>query len=285
MLDVFNQYSTILTYFVRYNYFMRIKCPICNEELKNIGGIYRCLNRHSYDIAKEGYINLLKKQGGKDFGDSPDMVKARRSFFDKDFYKPLKKKLTDYIKKYQPGSLVDLGCGEGYYTNFYKNNLDIEIVALDISKEAVKIASKRNKAINYMVASVQDIPLFDKETDLVVNAFTPIDLNEINRILKNDGILITARVGERHLFELKDALYDEVYLNDNKPLVDERFVLLKSDVVKFNIELNSNEDIVNLFMMTPYYHHTSLESKEKLKSLNNLSVGCEFNIDIYRKNS
>lgn len=263
---------------------MRIKCPICNEELKNIGGIYRCENRHSYDIAKEGYINLLKKQGGKDFGDSPDMVKARRSFFDKDFYKPLKEKLTEYIKSYNPDSICDLGCGEGYYTNFYKQNIEADIVALDIAKEAVKIASKRNKEIRYMVASVQDIPLFDKDVDLIVNAFTPIDLNEIHRLLKQDGILITARVGERHLYELKEALYDEIYLNDNKPLVDDRFKLIKADIVKFNIDLNNNTDITNLFMMTPYYHHTSLSSKEKLKLLNNLSVGCEFNIDIYKKN-
>lgn len=264
---------------------MKVKCPICNTELINIGGMYRCENRHSYDIAKEGYINLLKKQGGKDFGDSPDMVKARREFFDKDFYKPLKEKLTEYIKEYNPTNLIDLGCGEGYYTNYYKQNIDVDIIALDIAKEAVKIASKRNRDIKYMVASVQDIPVFDKDVDLVVNAFTPIDLNEINRILKDNGILITARVGERHLYELKDALYEEVYLNDNKPLVDDRFTLLKADVIKFNIKLDSNKDIVNLFMMTPYYHHTSLESKEKLKLLNNLSVGCEFNIDIYRKNS
>ena len=262
---------------------MRIKCPICGNELVLDNHSYKCLNNHSYDIAKEGYTNLLKKQGGKDFGDSVDMVKARRSFFDKDYYKPLKEKLTEYIKEYHPQSILDLGCGEGYYTNYYKENIDADIVALDISKEAVRIASKRNKEIKYLVASIQDIPVFDNETDLVVNAFTPLDLDEIYRVLKNEGILITARVGERHLYELKEALYDEVYLNDNKPLTDERFILLKSDVVKSSIELDSNEDITNLFMMTPYYHHTSLSSKEKLKQLSRLTVSLEFNIDIYKK--
>ena len=154
-------------------------------------------------MAKEGYINLLKKQGGKDFGDSKDMVKARRDFFDKDFYSPLKKRLTQIIDSLNIKSLLDLGCGEGYYTNYYKETLNIDIAALDISKEAVRIASKRNKNILYMVASVQDLPFFDKSIDIAVNAFTPIDLDEISRVLNEEGYLLTARVGEKHLLQLK----------------------------------------------------------------------------------
>lgn len=262
---------------------MKIKCPICNNELTKQDKTYKCLNNHCYDVAKEGYINLLKKQGGKDFGDSKDMVKARREFFDLDYYAPLKKRLTEIISTLKITNLLDLGCGEGYYTNYYKNSLNLDIAALDISKEAVRIASKRNKEITYMVASVQDLPFFDKSIDLAVNAFTPIDLDEICRVLKDDGYLLTARVGEKHLLELKEALYDEIYLNDNKPLVDDRLTLISSEVLKFSISLNSNNDITNLFMMTPYYHHTSLESKERLKKLNNLNVHLEFNIDLYQK--
>ena len=234
-------------------------------------------------MAKEGYINLLKKQGGKDFGDSKDMVKARRDFFDKDFYSPLKKRLTQIIDSLNIKSLLDLGCGEGYYTNYYKETLNIDIAALDISKEAVRIASKRNKNILYMVASVQDLPFFDKSIDIAVNAFTPIDLDEISRVLNEEGYLLTARVGEKHLLQLKEALYDEIYLNDNKPLVNDRFNLLSSEILKFSISLNSNDDITNLFMMTPYYHHTSLSSKERLKNLDKLEVSLEFNIDLYKK--
>ena len=262
---------------------MKIKCPICNAELQRISNTYRCINNHCYDIAKEGYINLLKKQGGKDFGDSKDMVKARREFFDLDYYAPLKERLTDIIAKLNVSDLIDLGCGEGYYTNYYKNTLNIDVTALDISKEAVRIASKRNRDILYMVASVQDLPFFDESVSLAVNAFTPIDLDEINRVLKKDGYLLTARVGEKHLLELKQALYDEIYLNDNKPLTDDRFILLSSEVLKFEIELNDNKQIKDLFMMTPYWHHTSLQSKEKLNTLNHLKVHLEFNIDLYQK--
>ncbi|MDO5440029.1 MAG: methyltransferase domain-containing protein [Erysipelotrichaceae bacterium] len=262
---------------------MKIKCPICNEELVKIDNVYRCLNRHNYDIAKEGYINLLRKQGGKDFGDSPDMVKARRAFFSKDYYHPLKIKLTELIKNYSPSSILDLGSGEGYYTNYFKDKIDADIVGIDIAKEAVRIASKQNRNVNYIVGSVQDIPLFDKSVDLVINNFTPLDVNEITRVLGKNGILITTKVGKNHLIELKQAIYDEVYLNDNEPIKDDRLELLDSLVISFNIELDSNEDIVNLFMMTPYSHHTSLESKEKLKTLDKLSVTCEFNIDIYKK--
>lgn len=261
---------------------MKIKCPICNEELIKIDNVYRCINRHNYDIAKEGYVNLLRKQGGKNYGDSPEMVKARHAFFTLDYYAPLKNELTNIINNFKPRTIVDLGSGEGYYTNFFAKNSKYEIVGIDISKEAVKVASKNNKDILYIVGSVQDIPLFDNSIDLVINNFTPIDLDEIYRILNKDGILITTKVGTNHLIELKKAIYDEAYLNDNEAIDDHRFILLESKIVSFNIDLNNNKDITNLFMMTPYCHHTSLKSKEKLKTLNKLSVTCEFNIDIYK---
>lgn len=261
---------------------MKYKCPICNEELVRIDNVYRCFNRHNYDIAKEGYVNLLKKQGGKDFGDSKDMVKARHSFFNLDYYHDLKIELTKLISSYNPKTILDLGSGEGYYTNYFKENIDADILGIDISKEAIKIASKKSKA-NYAVASVQDIPLFDNSIDLIINSFTPLDLNEIHRVLKENGILITTKVGKNHLIELKQAIYDEVYLNDNDVIVDERFELIDSKVLKFYIELNNNEDITNLFYMTPYSHHTSLASKEKLSRINCLKITCEFNIDIYKR--
>lgn len=262
---------------------MKIKCPICNEELVKIDNVYRCFNRHNYDISKEGYINLLKKQGGKNFGDSPEMVKARRNFFNKDYYNPLKTRLKDIVSSYNPACILDLGSGEGYYTNYLANELNGEIIGIDIAKEAVKIAAKQNKDVTYIVGSVQDIPLYDKSVDLILNNFTPLDLKEINRVLKDKGILVTTKVGKNHLIELKEALYDEVYLNDNVPVEDENLKLLNSEVLKFKISLPTNEDITNLFMMTPYYHHTSLASKEKLKTLKSLEVTCEFNIDVYKK--
>lgn len=262
---------------------MKYKCPICNEELIKIDNVYRCINRHNYDISKEGYVNLLKKQGGKDFGDSKEMVLSRREFFKKDYYKILKEELCNIIEKYKPNNLLDLGSGEGYYTNYLKDKLNIEIIGIDISKEAVKISSKQNKNVNYIVSSVQDIPLFDKSVDLVLNNFTPLELNEIHRVLKEEGILITTKVGKNHLLELKQAIYDNVYLNDNDTINDERLLLLDSKVLSFKMKLDNNNDIMNLFNMTPYSHHTSLMSKKRLESLNRLEITAEFNIDIYKK--
>lgn len=262
---------------------MNYKCPICNSELVKIDNVFRCINRHNYDISKEGYVNLLKKQGGKEFGDSKEMVISRRNFFSKDYYKPLKEELVTLIKKYKPATMIDLGCGEGYYTNYIKNNIDLDIVGIDISKEAVKLASKNNKEVSYVVASVQDIPLFNSSIDLVLNNFTPLDLNEIHRILKKDGILITTKVGKNHLIELKERIYDEVYLNDNEVIKDNNLDLLESKILKFVINLDNNEDIVNLFSMTPYVNHTSLKAKEKLHKLKSLKVTAEFNVDIYKK--
>lgn len=262
---------------------MKHKCPICSNELVKIDNVYRCINRHNYDISKEGYVNLLKKQGGKDFGDSKEMIISRRNFFSKDYYKPLKEEIVTLIKKYNPTTMIDLGCGEGYYTNYIKDNVNTDMVGIDISKEAVRLASKNNKDVNYAVASVQDIPLFDLSIDLALNNFTPLDIKEINRILSKNGILITTKVGKNHLIELKESIYDEVYLNDNEVIKDDNLELLESKIIKFIINLDNNEDIVNLFSMTPYVNHTSLNAKEKLHKLKSLKVTAEFNIDVYKK--
>lgn len=261
---------------------MIYKCPICNEKLVKIDNVYRCINRHNYDISKEGYINLLKKQGGKEFGDSKEMIRARREFFLKDYYSILKEELLNIIKEFKPNTLLDLGSGEGYYTNYFKDKLNIDITGIDISKEGIKISAKQNKNVNYIVSSIQDIPLFDNSIDLAINNFTPIDVNEITRVLKKDGILITTKVGKNHLIELKEKLYDDVYLNDNEAIDDSRLILLNSKTLTFRINIDNNEDIKSLFYMTPYSHHTSLESKQRLNNIDKLSITCEFNIDIYK---
>lgn len=260
---------------------MNFKCPVCNEKLLLKDRNYRCQNNHVFDVAKEGYVNLLRKQGHKEYGDSVDMVKARREFFSKDYYHPLKERLAEIVKQYKPRTMIDLGCGEGYYTNYIYENYNCDIVGLDISKEAVRLASKANPDVKYVVGSVQDICLFNDSCDMISNLFTPLDLKEIKRVLKKDGHLVLVKVSKNHLLELKQALYDEVYLNDNKPLEDDSLKLVSSEVVEFRIFMDNNKDIVSLFGMTPYSHHTSLESKKRLQKLESLEVTCAFDVEVY----
>ena len=152
-----------------------IICPICKEKLIKEGRTYRCSKNHSFDLSKSGHVNLLldNQKHSKMPGDDKDMVLSRKHFLEKNYYKGISDKLNEIILRNIPENsdkkinILDIGCGEGYYTgnlkNFLdKNNIQSEIIGIDISKEAVISASKSHKGINWIVASATNIPVCDE---------------------------------------------------------------------------------------------------------------------------
>lgn len=262
---------------------MILRCPICRSILQQDVHRYYCKNRHSFDISKEGYVNLLQKQGHKEYGDSIEMVRARHQFFIHDYYAPLKETILSLVKQYHPSHIVDCGCGEGYYTNYLADQLpDIDVVGADISKEAVRYASKNSRA-QYIVASIQKLPMFDECTDLVLNCFAPIDLEETYRLLQSQGIFLTITANTEHLLEFKQALYEDVYLNEVNYIKDERFKLIQETEKEFYIQLDQPERIKELFMMTPYYFRSDKTVYEKLEQLSSIRTKCSFKLHVYQK--
>ncbi len=253
-------------------------CPVCKSPLEKFEGSLKCSSGHSFDIAKQGYVNLLLKNGsGKRHGDDALMVIARQSFLDKGYYSKMRDALCEIVGK---GNVVlDAGCGEGYYTEALAK--DNTVVGLDISKNALKYASRRVKGTPFAVASVSDIPLADSSLDAIVSIFAPESLDEFKRLLKPSGRLITVEPMEGHLFELKEAIYDKPYLNPPLSLKRDGFSFKSGREIKYKIELCSNEDIENLFKMTPYYYKTSATDQNKLKNINSLKIGVEFYIAEY----
>lgn len=256
---------------------MKILCPVCKEVLLNDGTRYYCHNRHSFDISKEGYVNLNQKSS-VNTGDEKEMIKARKLFLDKDHYKFLRDKLNELIDKYKIATLLDLGCGEGYYTQSFNVQ---EKIGLDLSKEALKIASKHDKTTDYILKTIFDIPLHDESVDVVTTIFAPVS-SDIKRVLKNNGRFILVKPDKKHLFELKAAVYDKPYLNEIENTEIDGLKLV--DEIKLNNKvLLNNEDLINLFKMTPYYHRTSKEDFEKLFKIENLEVSFDFIIDVFKK--
>ncbi len=255
-------------------------CPICKSELTRCEGSLKCQSNHSFDIAKQGYVNLLLSNAqGKRHGDDKLMVMARRSFLDKGYYSILRDKIAEVLG--EGHKVLDAGCGEGYYTSlFAKGN---EVYGIDISKDALKSASVRCKDCSFAVASIADIPLPDSSVDGVVLIFAPDSRDEFLRVLKTGGRLITVTPMEKHLFELKEAVYDEPYLNPPTKAEREGFELLSANEVKYTIELDCNEDILALFKMTPYYYKTSKTDQQKLEKIDRLSTRLEFLIAEYEK--
>ncbi len=255
---------------------MNILCPVCKKRLIKYEGSFRCENRHTFDIAKEGYLNLNLKSS-QNTGDNPEMIKARRSFLEKGYYSFLKDAVGDLLN--EEDSLVDLACGEGYYTRDFRCK---DKIGIDLSKSGLRFASKRDKSTLYLLNSIFHDPLPDRCADKVVTIFAPIAGEEIVRILKDDGRFILVRPDVSHLIELKQMIYDTPYLNEAddvniKGLIRERQIAL-SDRRTVN-----NEDLKNLFMMTPYANTTSAADKEKLNEIEELAVSFCFLIDIFKK--
>lgn len=267
-------------------------CPVCGGELNDNGKSLICSLGHCFDKSKFGYVNLLmsSKSSVKRHGDDRLMVRARRDFLDKGYYSFLLDELTGICGEliHDDSVILDAGCGECYYSsNIRKKTESVGIYAhffgIDISKDALEFAFKRKSGIGTAVGSVFSMPVADSSVDVLLNIFSPEAFDEFRRVLKNNGILIRVVPLERHLFGLKKVVYDNPYINEYIPTPIDGFVFEKETVIKNMIELSSNEDILNLFRMTPYYYKTGVEDQKKLEKVNSLLTEAEFGIRIYRK--
>ena len=268
-------------------YMVGFICPVCKEKLNLTDKSYLCPNRHTFDISKDGYVNLLMSQQSslKRHGDDKLMVRARREFLEKGFYEPLRNALCEAVsaRVEAGGFIADIGCGEGYYTGALASSGEYVISGIDISKDALRYASKSLKDCRFAVASAFDLPYGDNTVDCALNIFAPSAYGEFLRILKDDGVLIKAVPFEDHLWELKCALYDVPYKNKPEKRDDELFRLVSVNELKYKITLNCNEDIMNLFMMTPYYYKTGRKETEKLMNLTELETTVHFGVEVYEK--
>lgn len=266
-------------------------CPHCGEKLYIENSSYLCKNRHCYDIAKAGYVNLLPPSGkGKRHGDDKLMVKARADFLAKGYYDRFSSAICGLALKYSGGNsvILDAGCGEGKYTldilnAFTSAGYSPDIIGTDISKDALVYAARKSKIIRFAAASSAALPVEDGSVDLILNIFSPFIKTEFIRALKPGGRVVRAVPLENHLFELKAAIYDKPYLNDVIIPDEEGFSVEEILPVKYSIELNNTEDITGLFMMTPYYYKTGRDDQEKLRGCKELKISLEFELIVYKK--
>lgn len=265
-------------------------CPKCREKLISDGRSMTCPNRHCYDMAKSGYVNLLpsNQTHSKLPGDNKIMVQARRAFLNKGYYSILLEALCKKVMEYAGASckILDAGCGEGYYTSGIAEatkNISAEIIGIDISKNAADYAARRTKAAAFAVASVFHLPIETESVDILTSLFAPFCGEEFIRVLKPGGIMIMVIPSARHLWQLKCAVYEKPYLNEIKDLAIQGFELLSRDAVIDEISLDNSEDINALFSMTPYFYKTDTAGMERLAALDSLTTETGFEILTYRR--
>ena len=261
-------------------------CPKCKENLFQKGGSLICRNNHCYDIAKEGYVNLMLANDKHSLnpGDNDDMVMSRDMFLNKNHYSNLVKSVSEVILKYKKKAILDAGCGTGYYTSIIKKNIENACVyGIDISKKAVKVAAKKDKDISFAVSSVFATPFNDITFDAIISIFSPLAFEEFNRVLKDDGIVVCVYPGEKHLIELKKAIYGEETILNDKSISSDKFVSIEKLSVQGYMDLDKDE-ISNLVRMTPYFYTTPKEKLDNLNCVSILSVQYDFIIEVFKKN-
>ncbi len=263
-------------------------CPVCGDGLLAESRALRCAAGHSFDLAKRGYVNLLRSQSSsaKRHGDDKRMLVARRAFLDAGYYAPLRDLLAATVAREvkADGVLLDAGCGEGYYTAFLAQQFPtLQVCGIDISKDALHMCASRFKEMELAVASAFSLPLADAAADAVVSVFAPCADEEFSRVLKPGGVLIRVIPTERHLFGLKAAIYKEPRLNKPERAEVAGFTLRHRQQLEWELSLNDSDAIRRLFEMTPYFYKTGQEDQERLLSRSQLVTEVAFAILTYEK--
>jgi 23S rRNA (guanine745-N1)-methyltransferase len=261
-------------------------CPLDGDALLRDDGRYLCSNGHSFDIARQGYLNLLlvQQKKSREPGDSREMVDARKAFLDTGVYEPVAEMLVTEVSKAITGLeqavILDAGCGEGYYTDFLLRHMQnawsgerLSVIGLDISKPAVISAARRNPEICWLVGTNRKIPVLPDSVDVIVSLFGYPQFPHFRELLKPGGTLVIADTGSQHLVELRELLYDTVRFSEAPGLaeaIETGFELTGKHSLTFETRELSSPELLDLARMTPHYFRAPRIKREQLEQVESL---------------
>ena len=265
---------------------MDLVCPVCGEQLHKQDRQYVCRNRHSFDIARQGYVNLLTVQQKHSLtpGDTREQVLSRRSFLEAGYYAPIADALTAAAEQYGvSGEILDVGCGEGYYCSRLAGGLGANLTGLDISKEAVRCAAAKYKDALWLTATAAHIPVADGSADLITSLFAVTMPEEFHRILKQGGLYFQVLAAQDHLLGLKGIIYDELKFKEKDSVPDiPGFTRLESIPIRFSFTVEG-EQVQNLFSMTPHVFRIGKAGAERLKNTHVLTDTASCVLNVFRR--
>ena len=264
---------------------MKLLCPICGEILDRIEKQYRCGNGHSFDLARQGYVNLLPVQQKRSLnpGDTREQVLGRRAFLETGCYEPISNTLNETAKELgATGPILDVGCGEGYYSARLAEALDAELTGLDISKEAVRCAAAKYKGPQWLCGTAAHLPVETGSAGVVTSLFALTMAEEFKRVLRPDGYFFQVLAAEDHLLGLKSIIYPELKFKEKNTAPEvPGFELVKSVPIRFTFTVEG-EQVQNLLGMTPHVFRITREGAARLAATETLTDTASAVLNVYR---
>lgn len=278
-------------------------CPICRAELIEVDRCLRCLAGHTYDIASEGYVNLLAGSAiAATVGDAPEMLRARRRFLVRGFYTPLSAAVDEIGLDLAQGAdrepgvpfkILDAGSGEGYYIGMLHRTItdltDEPVCALgvDISKHAARMAANSFPDVLFVVSDVtRALPIADASIDLLLNVFAPRNPAEFARVVTPGGTLVVVIPDPDHLAELRANLSLLDIEPDKEAKVIQRhapmFRLVRSGRVSIDLGLDAAA-VADLLDMTPNYRHRDRQGGPVLESPEPITTTARFTVLVFER--
>ena len=265
---------------------MNLLCPVCGEQLNLSGKQYLCPNRHSFDVARQGYVNLLTVQQKHSLnpGDTREQVLSRREFLEAGFYAPIAEALIAEANRFGiRGQILDVGCGEGYYSARLADALEAPLTGLDISKEAVRCAAAKYKGKQWLCATAAHIPVEDGSVSLLTSLFALTLPEEFRRVLKKDGLYFQVLAAQDHLLGLKGIIYDQLNFKEKNTVPElPGFALRKSVPIRFSFTVEGQQ-IQNLFSMTPHVFRIGKDGAERLRKTETLTDTASCVLNVYQR--
>ena len=256
-------------------------CPICQENLTLVQSSLKCNNRHSFDLAKFGYVNLapqIKQSANYD----KENFQNRQQILESGFYQAILEVVSDLLSNSKNAkTILDIGCGEGFYSHkLQERHPDKTFYAFDISKDSVQIAAKSepNWAVNWFVGDLARLPIKDASMDILLDIFSPANYGEFRRVLSKDGVLIKVIPTENHLKEIRQRVQDQLtnkdYSNqDIKNHFQEHFTILSSQTVSLTKPITADQ-LQALLSMTPLLFHVD-QTKIDWSQLTEITIEAE----------
>ena len=256
-------------------------CPICHDTLHLDGTSMRCANRHTFDIAKQGYVNLMPAAKQSPFYNSESFANRAR-ILEAGYYDHIRDAVLDTIQRHigvpadmglaglrgdaRP-AILDVGCGEGFYSRAVQRaNPQADLLAFDISKDSIQQAAREDSsmAVRWFVGNLADLPVRSHAIDCMLDIFSPVNSEEFHRVMKDDAIVIKAVPGVHHDEQLRELARKQLRNTDysNEQIIKqfgEHFDVLETSTVSRTFTMPP-DDLRTFAHMTPLLFHVDIDA-------------------------